>query len=226
MRWLEGFGFGVGGSYEHLQSTNTAGLPGTTGGSLPGYATTGQQQFFAYNPANRAVVLAEGDHWRLSPQASYTFGPFGLLAEYAISNQKVTRTGTAPQPSARLEHMGWQLAGSWLLTGEDAILGTVVPRRPFDPRKGSWGALQVVARYSELDIDSAVFPLFADPRTSARGAQEWSLGLNWYLNRNLKVSSSFSHTTFEGAGRSASSVPGKVTRKPENVLFTRVQVAF
>ena len=75
---LQGFGFGVAGSFEEMQGTNVAGLPNTTGGSLAGYATVGQQQFFAYNPTNAAVV-ASGQHWRLSPQGYYYFGPFGFL---------------------------------------------------------------------------------------------------------------------------------------------------
>ncbi len=223
---LKGLGFGVGGSFEDFQhTTNNSALPATTGGSLPGYATVGQQQFFAYNPTNRAVVYADGEHWRLSPQAYYFYGPFGLLAEYAISDQRVSRTGTGAQPSARLEHTAWQVAGSWVLTGEDASFAGVVPRQPFDPRRGNWGAWQLVARYSELDIDPAAFPFFSDPRSSARRAQEWSAGVNWYLNRNVRVDLSYSQTTFEGGG-SGNSVPGIVTQKPERVLFTRMQLAF
>ncbi len=225
---LESLGVGLGGSYEGLQhTTSNTGLPGTTGGSLPGYATVGQQQFFAYNPTNRATVFAADEHWRLSTQAYYYLGPFGLLGEYVISNQKVSRTGAGTQPAARLEHTAWQVAASWVLTGEDATFSGVVPRNSFDPRKGNWGAWQLVARYSELNIDPAAFPLFSDPLSSARRAQEWSAGINWYLNRNVRVDLSYSRTTFEGGGQaSGSSAPAIVTRKPESVLFSRVQLAF
>ncbi len=225
---LENFGLGVAGSFEDIQPTTSgSGLPATTGGSLPGYATVGQQQFFAYNPTNRAAVFADGEHWRLSPQGYYYLGPFGLLGEYVISNQKVSRTGAGTQPSARLEHTAWQVAASWVLTGEDATFNGVVPRNPFDPRVGNWGAWQLVARYSELNIDPAAFPLFSDPRSSASRAQEWSAGINWYLNRNVRVDLSYSRTTFEGGGQaSGTTVPAIVTRKPENVLFSRIQLAF
>jgi hypothetical protein len=37
---------------------------------------------------------------------------------------------------------------------------------------------------------------------------------------------SFSHTDFEGGGGAGTSAPAAVTRKDENVLFTRVQLAF
>ena len=230
---LQGLGLGVSGSYEGMQGTNTAGLPGTTGGTLPGYATDGQQQFFAYNPifgnnaTNKAVVWADGEHWRLSPQGSYFYGPFGLLGEYVISDQRVTRTGAAPRRSARLENTGWEISGSWVVTGEDAAYAaSVVPRRAFEPLQGNWGALQLVARYEQLNIDPAAFPLFSDANTSARSAHAWSAGLNWYLNRNVVLKTSFSHTTFSGGGGAGTSAPAAVTRKDENVLFTRLQLAF
>jgi phosphate-selective porin OprO/OprP len=224
---LRGLGFGVAGSYETMSTANTAGLPSTTGGTLPGYFTDGQQQFFAYNPTSNAVVVASQNHWRLSPQAYYYYGPFGLMGEYVISDQTVTRTVAAPFRSASLQNTAWEVTASWVLTGEDAAFaGGVIPRRPFNPREGGWGALQLVGRYQELDIDPAAFPLFSDPKTSARSAEGWSVGLNWYLNRNVRVNASFSHTTFNGGGGSGTSAPATVTQKPESVLFTRIQLAF
>jgi len=101
----------------------------------------------------------------------------------------------------------------------------VIPRKPFNPANGGWGALQLVGRYSELDIDNNAFDGFSDATRSASRAQEVSVGLNWWLNRNVRVGTSFSHTTFDGGG-TGTSAPGVVTANPENVLFTRVQLAF
>jgi len=83
-----------------------------------------------------------------------------------------------------------------------------------------------VARYAELDIEDDAFPLFANPATSASAAQAWSAGLNWYLNKNMLVKLSYSRTTFTGGGGAGAPAPATVTRQPENVLFTRVQLAF
>ena len=222
---LRGLGFGVGASFGQ-NTTNLAGLPANIGGVLPGYATDGQQQFFAYNPTGGAVVLADGDHWRISPQAYYYYGPFGLLGEYVISDQHVRRLGALPLATADLQHTAWEIQGSWVLTGEDASFEGVTPRRPFDPRKGNWGALQLVARYSELNIDDAAFPLFSDSLTSASSAHAWSVGFNWFLNRNIRFNTSFSHTTFQGGGGPGLIAPATVTRQPEQVLFTRLQLGF
>jgi phosphate-selective porin OprO and OprP len=219
---LKGFGFGLGGSFESVQTNNSTGLPGTTGGTLPGFATDGQQQFFAYTN----TVASSGDHWRLSPQGYWFYGPFGILAEYVISDQEVTRLGPGPARSKWMDNRGWQVAAGWVLTGEEAsYAGPIVPRHRFNPLAGDWGAWQLVGRYAELNIDQDAFPLFANPRASARSASAWSVGINWWLNRNVRINASFSHTDFEGGG-SGSSAPAVVTGKPENVFFTRMQLGF
>jgi phosphate-selective porin OprO and OprP len=204
---LQNLGFGVGGSWGNT-SSNATGLANA-------YLTDGQEQFFAYTNG----VVANGEHWRLSPQGYYYWGPFGLLGEYAISNQKVSKGAT----SARLENTAWQIAGSWIITGEDASYAGVTPKHPFDPRAGHWGALQLVARYADLNIDDNAFPIFANPATSASEAKAWAVGLNWFLNKNIRVNTSFSRTTFEG---NINPKAATVVRQPEEVVLTRLQVAF
>jgi phosphate-selective porin OprO/OprP len=204
---LQNLGFGVAGSWGNT-SSNANGLPSA-------FLTDGQQQLFAYTNG----VVANGQHWRLSPQGYYYWGPFGFLGEYVISDQRVTKGGS----SASLRNTAWQVAGSWVLTGEDASYTGVTPRHPFDPRANHWGALQLVARYADLDVDDKAFPIYANPATSASEAKAWAVGLNWYLNKNIRVNASFSRTTFDGNinGKSAT-----VVRQPEEVVFTRLQVAF
>ena len=209
---LSGLGFGVAGSYlaNHPQTNSTTGL-------TPGYTTDGQQKFFTYN----AGVNASGQGWRLSPQGYYFYGPLGIQGEYVISDQRVSLA----KKSADLQNTAWEATGSWVLTGEDASYNGVTPLHPFDPRIGQWGALQVVARYAQLEVDGNTFKDgFASSAKSADGADVWSVGLNWYLNRDIRADVSFSHTTFDGfTGKAA---PGVVQAQAENVLFTRFQIAF
>lgn len=219
---LQGLGLGVAGTSQNGTSSIND-LPNTTGGTLPGYTTDGQQQFFAYNPA-RGTVVASGEHWRLSPQGYYYYGPFSVLGEYAVSDQGVRNTATDAQ--AYLHNTAWQISGGWVLTGESASFNGVAPEKPFSPRDGQWGALQLVARFAELNIADGAFPVFADPASSAAAAQAWSAGLNWFLNRNIRVNASFSHTTFTGGGGPGTTAPAIVTRQPENVFFTRIQLGF
>lgn len=212
---LRGLGFGVGGSWGDYSLISATGLPNGNG-----YVTDGQQQFFAYN----ATTSADGEHWRVAPQGYYYVGPFSLLGEYTIAAQKVRQTA-APFQSALLRNTGWQVSAGWVLTGEEATFTGVTPRNAFDPRAGKWGAFQIVGRYSELDVDDAAFPIFANP-ASATAAQAWALGLNWYLNKNLTIKTSYSRTTFDGGGGVGATAPAIVTRQPEQVFFTRAQLSF
>jgi len=228
-RWLKDLGFGVSGSYA-LVSSNALGLPSTTGGTLPGYITPAGQQFFAYNPLVGPVV-ADGAHWRISPHVQYTVGPFGLLGEYGVTQQGVYNSATLR--AADLEHQAWQVSAQWVLTGEPASFRGIVPRRPFGLNGGGWGAWQLVGRFGQLDIDDAAFPGFANPATSARGTTSWSVGVNWWLNQNLRFLTSFTHSSFDGGGAPANPLdagtvvpPGAVTRKEENAVMVRMQLSF
>ncbi len=200
-----GLGFGIGGSVGDVS--------GSGNNFLPRYRTPGQQQFFGY----RGTVAADGRRTRWSPQGYFYRNRFGLLAEYIRSSQEVAVAGTR----AELDHDAWQATLSWVLTGEDASYrGVARPSSPFNPGKGGWGAWELVGRYGELDVDDGAFPLFADPAVSARGAQTWTVGVNWYLNSNLKLVANYLQTSFDGGAA------GGADRRDEKAVFTRLQVAF
>jgi phosphate-selective porin OprO/OprP len=203
---LQGFGLGVGGSWGNI-SSNSLGLTG-------GYTTDGQQPFFAYTNG----VVADRYHWRLSPQFFYYYGSLSLLGEYVISDQDVRKSAA----KAELSNRAWDVTAGWVLTGEAAAYNGITPAHPFDPRKNQWGAVQIVGRYADLDVDNKAFPTFANPNTAASSAHAWSAGLNWYLNKNIRVNASYSHTIFNGGNGAGATV----TKQPEDVFFTRMQLAF
>ena len=95
------------------------------------------------------------------------------------------------------------------------------PLRPFDLESGGWGAWEIALRYSQLEIDNDAFDLgLASRSVSSRRAQAWAVGLNWYLNRNLKYVVNYERTGFNLGG------PMGQDRDPENVLLTRMQISF
>ena len=203
---LSGLGFGIGGSIGDKH--------GSGNNFLPRYRTPGQLQFFGY----LSTVLADGQQTRFSPEGYYYRGGFGLLAEYIVSKQAV-RVGAVRED---ISNKAWQTTASYVLTGEDTgYRGVLKPSRPFAPGKnGGWGAFELVGRYSVLEVDEAAFPLFANPSTSANQANSWTLGVNWYLNSNLKLVVNYLHTSFEGGAAAGAD------RESEKALFSRLQVAF
>ena len=208
---LAGLGFGVAGSTGIERGSPSA-------PALAAYRTPGQQTFFRYassttTPANNAY--ANGRRSRLAPQAYLYSGPIGLLAEYTMSWQAVSRAAA----TAKLRHSAWQTTGSVFLTGEKNSFKSASPNKPFDPKAHTFGALELAARYSELRLDDATFPTFASLAVSPSKAKAWAVGLNWYLARAVKVTLDYEHTTFTG---------GAVTgdREAENAVITRVQHSF
>jgi phosphate-selective porin OprO/OprP len=207
---LKGFGAGLSGSYEYDHTNASA------AGLTPGYITDGQQKFFTYS----ATTVPDGAHWRISPQGYYYWGPLGFIGEYIVSDQRVEKTA-APIGVGDVRNTAWEVSGGWVVTGEKDSYSGVTPRHPFSLENGGWGAWQVVGRYARLNVDNAAFSDgFASATASASRAKAWSVGLNWYLNADLRANLSFSRTTFDGGSANP------VTIKPEEVLFTRVQLSF
>jgi phosphate-selective porin OprO and OprP len=119
-----------------------------------------------------------------------------------------------------LQNTAWEISAGWVLTDENASYSGVTPNHPFSLHDGGWSAWQIVARYEEFNVDNATFPTYANPTTSASDARAWAVGLNWWLNKNVRVMTSFSRTTFTGGAT------GHVTTEPEEVFFARLQLSF
>lgn len=201
---LQGLGIGVAGSWGQPRNN-----------TLNGLKTTGQQNFLTYNDG----VTSSGDAYRVTPGAYWYYGPFGALTEYVISSQRLV-TG---KRTTRQDNTAWQVVVSYMLTGEDNSFQGVKPAKAFDPFAGTWGAFQVAARWSELEVDDDTFKyagVFADPLKSARKAMEWALGMNWFLSSNIKFMADYAQTHFDGGA------PKGRDRATEKVFQTRFQYQF
>jgi phosphate-selective porin OprO/OprP len=213
---LRGLGFGIAGTY--TDQAGTAAQP-----LLPTYRTSAQATFFRYRTGT-TPTLADGERTRLAPQLYYSVGSFGLLGEYTEVSQDVSRATTAGLNTGTVDTTAWQLAAHWFLTGEEQAFRGFKPNSAFSLEKGTWGAWELVARYQELSVDEAAFVggtrSFADPAVSARQANGYTLGLNWYLNQNVKWVLNYEHTSFDGGA-----VGGK-DRPDEQAILTRVALGF
>ena len=199
---MKDFGIGIGGS------------AGDQHGTIASLKTTGQNTFFKYSSG----TVADGQHNRISPQAYYYAGPFGLMGEYVISSQEVLNKGI----TGRVRNEAWQVQGSVLLTGEKSGYTGVRARNAFEPGRGfdHFGALELAFRYSQVRIDGNAFSNFASASSAARFAGETGIGFNWYLTRYVKLQTDYEHTGFRMA-------PGaKAPFHSENLLLSQIQLAF
>jgi phosphate-selective porin OprO/OprP len=87
---------------------------------------------------------------------------------------------------------GWYAFLAYSLTGEqhpyDPATATFRNLRPAKPlgTPGGWGAWEVAARYSDIDLDYQPFALAANGGIAGGKQDVWTLGLNWYPNNAIK----------------------------------------
>lgn len=207
MEWLEGLQVGVAGTWGR-----------DSGNSPRGFLRTPSMgrndiRFFRYLTG----VAITGDRWRVVPQVYYAWGPFSLLGEYVWNSQDLRALGGQEE---RITNRAWQVAMSYVLTGEAASFNGVKPWRLFNPAQGAWGAVEVAARYGEVLIDQDAFPLFADPTASARKARVWTVGINWHLAHRVKAQFNYERGIFDGGA------PNNQDFEQENAVLTQMQVAW
>ena len=233
---LSGLGFGVAGSEgldDPVFGTSAAGAAVVGTSDLPKFVSAGQNSFFSYNadaggnPATGATAIARGKHLRWSPQLFWTWGPWSLLSEYVLSKQRVELLNAAHPAgggsSGYVTNQAWQVESGYLLTGDKASFTGVVPNSPVG--SGGWGAWEVVARFERLIVGASAFENgYANIAKSARAATGVGVGVNWWLNRNLKIQLDYERTAFEGGANGSAVDPAD--RQTEHTIETRLQVVF
>jgi phosphate-selective porin OprO and OprP len=205
--------FGVGASFTYGTEDGSAGDPRV--GALQ---TTGRDRFFRYRDGSDdgPIAYADGQRRRWSLHGHWRHGRVNTLWEYIRSEQHVTAETT----SRTAANEAFQIYAGMALTDDEWGFFGIVPRRPFDPSRGSFGAVALAARYHQISMDPGIFPELADPDAAAQGARAGSLSLQWVHNENLGGQLDFETVFFEGGA------PGGLNRPTElNVAF-RIQAFY
>lgn len=164
------------------------------------------------------------------------YGPFRLQGEYVKAHYDAQYASAVPADSAQVEGdvEAWYAAASWLLTGEkyasfyrSGVWGGVKPNNPFSLGAGKGkGAWELALRYSKFDASGI------DVKDAGRGsrtqgtpeADAWTIGLNWYLNNNLRFMLNYIHTDYDTAFSPIDS--GLAAESDERAVVLRGQFAF
>jgi len=171
---------------------------------------------FAAGTDLATTVVADGDRVRIGGHLYWRTGPISLFGEYLSSSQEVVLGDKA----GKVSNTAYVAQATALLTGDDASWSGVKPNADFDPSAGTFGAVELAVRWTELTIgDTAFDDGFADPKKSARKASSLTVGLNWYLNAAVKLQLDYERTSFkEGAADG--------DRPTENLIGGRAQLLF
>jgi len=144
-------------------------------------------------------------------EAALVYGPFCVQAE-AMDTEVSRDSGGGNDASFN----GWYVQGGWFVTGGNRVYDKRmgVFTRPnitknFDWKAGTYGAWEVVGRYSELDLNDS------GAKIAGGSESDTTLGVNWYLNPNMRVMFNWIHA---------------MTDKPDNgdadIFLSRFQVDF
>ena len=113
------------------------------------------------------------------------YGPFSIQGEYI-------RTDVDRSVGGSLVFDGYYGYASWFLTGESrnykadkGIFDILTPDKPFSLTSGGWGAWELAARYSEIDLN--------DDAVSGGRERDITAGLNWYPNPYIRFMANYIH---------------------------------
>ncbi len=153
----------------------------------------------------------------LGGEIGYVRGPFSVQSEYVYT---MVDSETADDP----EFSAWYIFCSYFLTGENRAYRQVDDgggeftrvkiNNDFQLNKPGWGAWEIALRYSVLDLND----------NDIMGGKEtnWTFGLNWYLNPNLRWDLNYILAKIED--RNSGGVI--IDEADTNILMTRFQIYF
>jgi phosphate-selective porin OprO/OprP len=209
----------------------------------------GDAEFLITPPGTNTLTLSDRPELRIDPTSILSTGAIANIAHAQVYSGEVA-AGYGPLffqgeyfwynvqrllglPSVNFE--GWYAEGSWTITGEGrqynpstAAYAGIIPNNPFSLSAGGWGAWEIAARYSRVDLNDLFTPGIPTAMSNgvAGGVQNiYTLGLNWYANRNVRFMLNYLHGTvdkFSGVVPTAGADIGAHF----DALAMRTQVAF
>ncbi|WP_297513567.1 porin [uncultured Caulobacter sp.] len=174
---------------------------------------------------NTGAIDALGAH-HYGVEGAVQHGNLMVQGEYfdlAINRRNPADGVTNPKFKA------WYLEGSWVLTGEarrytsNFVFDAPSVAKPFDPKKGQWGAWELAARYSVSDLNYHENAALAADRVRGGDQKIASVGLNWFPNPATKFSLSYYDVSLDRLDPAGGAVP---LSQDYQVINLRSQYAF
>ncbi len=161
-------------------------------------------------------------------EAAFQTGPFLIESEYF--HYKIDRRITTAVVPSDPRFTGWYVQGSWILSGETRPYNPVearfdAPKQAynFNPEAGTWGAFELAARYSMIDLNYREGAGGLPVPGAVRGGEQriGTLGVNWYLNPSMRIMLDYQRVKIDRLGST-----GLQVGQTYNALAARGQVNF
>ncbi|BAW79986.1 phosphate-selective porin O and P [Candidatus Nitrosoglobus terrae] len=196
--------FHLGGSIDYRNFNDNSGL----------VLSTRPESQLAPSLIGTGVIPDVKQNLLLGGEISTVWGPFHAQSEYIHS--EIARKKGIPN----LNFDGWYAQTGYFLTGESrnyqASTGRysrITPRRMVG--KGGWGAWEIAARYSVLDLEN---------KNILGGVEKnITLGINWWATQNFMIRANYVHAMVD-SDTSRAQLGGE--NKNTNIFMTRLQLVF
>lgn len=149
--------------------------------------------------------LAGDEQTLLVPELVMNYDSWTLQAEYQASwtyNATETFPVASADPLGTVFFQGYYVELLYFLTGEHraydrkfARFDRVTPHNNFSWKTGCWGAWQLGARYSHIDLK--------DDGINGGVVDDFTAGLNWFWNPNAKVQFNYAIAFRDAAGNTS-----------------------
>lgn len=123
-------------------------------------------------------------------------GPFWMQSDY-FYNKTERDTADDLRFSSFYVEAGYFLTGHQTVFSPLAINGQVLPAPVTNRKLGQWGAWEIQARYSQLDLRSKEFQGGATALGDGAEVTNYTLGLNWFINQHIKIGINYVHSVRE-----------------------------
>jgi phosphate-selective porin OprO/OprP len=158
------------------------------------FADESSAPFFTWGTGVRAY----GDRSRLGFEFGWPIGPCLFKSEWISTDWDLRRSLGPTWLDEDVKMDAWSVQGSWIVTGEQKLMKLLEPEKVIDPSEGNWGCLELVARYSELDLDNDIFTGgYAAAGMWPGDTKCMTIGLNWGLAKQIKLSLNYVHSEFD-----------------------------
>jgi phosphate-selective porin OprO/OprP len=148
----------------------------------------------------------------LGLEASGVYGPFSLQGEYVKAD--ISRHFGLAEPT----YKGYYAEASYFLTGESRTYNAkqgkfdrVSPKWQFSPKEGQWGAWQIAARFSDLDLN--------DQGVNGGDMKDTTFGLRWIPQSNIALTANYIMSRVSGS-------PIAANNEDPDIFLMRAQYDF
>ena len=152
---------------------------------------------------------------RVGVEARWRPGPASVTSEFMRVTTERRGESVEDADLAPLVATAWYVSGTWSLTGGRKARGLANPARPLF--RGGIGNIELAARVEAIAFDSA--GTGEVPSTSPRaeviprvGDRAFTAGVNWYLNRWIKLQANVVRERLDGTSRTNAAVWSRLFR--------------